>query len=130
MQTEQLFRSLAWAVFPLALLFSCAGEESAKRPVTPVSVVSAQPSSLEDPVTFSGGIIACTQVNVAFKSGGYVESVLQVTAAGGGRRNVQEGDRVEKGAVLARVPRRSPSSWPSRRSTSGTTVEIIARGRI
>ena len=101
MQTKPTF--LVWVVFPLALVLSCAGEEPAKRPVTPVTVVAVNPSSPENSVAFSAGIISCTQVDVAFKSGGYVESVLQVKDIRGGLRNVQEGDRVRKGAELAQV---------------------------
>jgi multidrug efflux system membrane fusion protein len=44
-----------------------------------------------------------TQVNVSFKVGGYIESILQVRGVGGQPRDVQEGDRVARDAVLAVV---------------------------
>ncbi len=52
---------------------------------------------------YSANIIADTQVDVAFKVNGYVQSILQVKGADGKARNVQAGDRVNQGAVLAVV---------------------------
>jgi len=43
------------------------------------------------------------QVDVAFKVAGYIESILQVRGADGRQRNVQDGDFVRRGTVLARV---------------------------
>jgi RND family efflux transporter MFP subunit len=52
---------------------------------------------------YSANIVADTQVDVAFKVNGYVQSILQVKGADGKLRNVQAGDRVTTGAVLAVV---------------------------
>ena len=52
---------------------------------------------------YSANTIANTQVDVAFKVNGYVQSILQVKGADGKPRNVQAGDRVTAGAVLAVV---------------------------
>jgi multidrug efflux system membrane fusion protein len=46
---------------------------------------------------------AQTQVELAFKVGGYVRAVAEATDAGGKRRLLQAGDRVRRGAVLASV---------------------------
>ena len=43
------------------------------------------------------------QVDLAFKVGGYIQEILQVQGVDGQKRNAQEGDRVVKGTVLARV---------------------------
>src|SRR5262249_59955729 len=47
---------------------------------------------------YTANIERDTEVELAFKVGGYIEALLQV-----GGRTVQEGDRVEKGATLARI---------------------------
>jgi RND family efflux transporter MFP subunit len=52
---------------------------------------------------YSANIIADTQVDVAFKVNGYVQSLLQVKGADGKPRNLQAGDAVTAGAVLAVV---------------------------
>ena len=52
---------------------------------------------------YSAGIVPNSQVDLAFKAGGYVESILQVRGADGRMRNIQEGDWVARATVLARV---------------------------
>ena len=94
---------LLWMLILSTCLISCSGKDEKRRPLTPVAVVKVKQSYSKGAVAFSAGIVPCTQVNVAFKSGGYVEAVLQVTLPDGQPRNVQEGDMVKKGTVLARV---------------------------
>jgi len=43
------------------------------------------------------------RVDLAFKRGGYIAELLQVRGADGVLRTVQDGDRVEKGQILARI---------------------------
>jgi multidrug efflux system membrane fusion protein len=52
---------------------------------------------------YSASIVPYSQVDLAFQSSGYVDHLLQVKSAGGGMRNVDEGDHVLKGTVLAVV---------------------------
>ena len=52
---------------------------------------------------FSANIQPYTRVDLAFKSGGYLTEILQVQGVDGRMRNVQEGDYVKRGAVLAQV---------------------------
>jgi RND family efflux transporter MFP subunit len=54
-------------------------------------------------VHYSASINPSTSVNVNFKVRGYIEEILQVQGPDGARRNVQEGDFVKRGAVLARM---------------------------
>src|SRR6266850_2434637 len=44
-----------------------------------------------------------TQVELAFKVDGYVETLQKVRGVGGQLRDIQEGDAIVAGAVLARV---------------------------
>ena len=82
---------------------SCKHGSAPQRPVAPVSVVETDFTAGADGADFSAGIVSCTQVDAAFKSGGYVVSLLQVLEAGGVTRNVQAGDAVKQGDALAQV---------------------------
>jgi RND family efflux transporter MFP subunit len=52
---------------------------------------------------YSATIIPRTEVELAFKVGGYVVALQQVRGVDGKMRDLQEGDRISIGAVLARV---------------------------
>ncbi len=52
---------------------------------------------------YSANIVANAQVDLAFKSGGYVESIRQIRGADGHMRKVDIGDWVTRGTVLAVV---------------------------
>ena len=52
---------------------------------------------------YSASIVPYSQVDLAFQSSGYVDHVRQVKSAGGGMRNIDQGDWVTKGTVLAVV---------------------------
>ena len=52
---------------------------------------------------YSAIITPQTQVEMAFKVGGYIEQILQVRGLDGRMRDLQEGDSVARGTVLARV---------------------------
>jgi multidrug resistance efflux pump len=43
------------------------------------------------------------QVDLVFKVGGYIQEILQMPGVDGQKRHVQEGDRVTRGTILARV---------------------------
>jgi multidrug efflux system membrane fusion protein len=75
----------------------------AATPLTPVSVSAVGTRDVAKRTPYSAGIVPYSQVDLAFKSGGYVDSIFQVRGADGRMRNIQEGDRVARGTVLARV---------------------------
>jgi multidrug efflux system membrane fusion protein len=52
---------------------------------------------------YSANIVPNAQVDLAFKSGGYVDTIRQVRGAGGKMRSVDIGDWVTAGTVLATV---------------------------
>jgi RND family efflux transporter MFP subunit len=52
---------------------------------------------------YSASIVPYAQVDLAFQSGGYVESIRQVKSPSGGMRSIDQGDWVPKGTVLAVV---------------------------
>jgi multidrug efflux system membrane fusion protein len=75
----------------------------AAAPLTPVRVSAIETHSAGNRTPYSVGIVPYSQVDLAFKSGGYVESILHIRGADGRMRNIQEGDWVARGTVLARV---------------------------
>ena len=76
--------------------------EKAASPL-PVTVQTVHTGSGAAGNSYSGSVVADTQVDVAFKVNGYVETILQVKGADGQTRNVQAGDRVNSGVVLASI---------------------------
>src|SRR6267142_7230216 len=75
----------------------------AAAPLTPVDVSAIGTHTRRNRTPYSASIAPYSQVDLAFKSGGYVESILQVPGVDGRMRNIQEGDWVGRGTVLARV---------------------------
>ncbi len=75
-----------------------------EKPVVPVKVAAVELSAAGGgEQRYSATIIPRTQVELAFKVGGYVDAIQQVRGVDGKLRNLQEGDRITAGAVLARV---------------------------
>lgn len=98
--------SLLMVVCLLAVVFltaGCSGEQSSKKTPTPVRVQVVEERSGMEGFRYSASILPYAQVNLAFKVGGYVQEILQVKGADGKMRNIQEGDTVPKGTVLAKV---------------------------
>ncbi|MGA9996755.1 MAG: efflux RND transporter periplasmic adaptor subunit [Pyrinomonadaceae bacterium] len=76
--------------------------QAEKQPV-PVKVAAVELNSASGGTRYSATIIPRTQVELAFKVGGYVDALQQVRGVDGKLRDIQEGDRISTGAVLARV---------------------------
>jgi RND family efflux transporter MFP subunit len=94
---------LAIAVTAVALApAACRRQEPTVKPLTPVRVHVVREVSGSTTVRYSANIKPASQVEPAFRLGGYVEAVLEVRGPSGARP-VQEGDTVVRGAVLARL---------------------------
>lgn len=74
-----------------------------EKPPAPVKVAAVELNAAGGDARYSATIIPRTQVELAFKVGGYVDALQQVPGADGRTRDLQEGDRITVGAVLARV---------------------------
>ncbi|MCG6875483.1 MAG: efflux RND transporter periplasmic adaptor subunit [Betaproteobacteria bacterium] len=86
-----------------ALAGACRDTASPPPALTPVRVQAAASAQGASALRYAATLQPVTQVNVSFKVGGYIESILQVRGVGGQPRDVQEGDRVARDAVLAVV---------------------------
>ena len=82
---------------------SCSREETSQNPPTPVGVATVQMYESGNEIRYSANIAPYSQVDLAFKSGGYVQSIRQVKGVDGRTRDLQQGDRVSTGMVLAQV---------------------------
>jgi RND family efflux transporter MFP subunit len=98
-----MMRNLLCTLAPSLLILSgCAGEPHYEKPLTPVTLYTVEQYPGESRPIYSGTVAPKTAVDVSFKFGGYVDHVLSKD----GRTPIQEGDFVEKGAVLASLRKR------------------------
>jgi len=95
-----LTTSLLLTAMTLSLV-SCQSAPPEKLP-TAVNVQVVAPYSPDGQSHYSAVVKPKTEVDLAFKTNGYVESILQLGDRAG-RHTLQEGDFVRKGTVLARV---------------------------
>jgi RND family efflux transporter MFP subunit len=93
----------AFLMMCAAGLTACNDAKSAPKELLPVRVAEVQILQTGNAVRYSANIVPYAQVNLAFKSSGYVESIRQVKGADGKMRNVDAGDWVPKGTLLALV---------------------------
>ena len=81
----------------------CKQQDAAETLPLPVHTAMVQTIAVGNGAKYSASIVPYAQVDLAFKSGGYVESIRQVKNPSGGMRNIDQGDWVAKGTVLAVV---------------------------
>jgi multidrug efflux system membrane fusion protein len=97
-----MIRSLRLAWASSALLTACAEKEPPPVPPLPVTVTSVGSTDGRPGETrYSGSINPDASVDVAFKVSGLVDAITQVRGADGRMRNLQDGDAVRRGDVLA-----------------------------
>jgi RND family efflux transporter MFP subunit len=97
------FQTLALAGLCAISQIGCSHANSEPRPLTPVRTAAVQTISTGSENRYSANIVPNAQVDLAFKSGGYVESIRQVRGVDGRIRHVDIGDWVSRGTVLAVV---------------------------
>ena len=86
----------------MPLLTGCQSKK-AEKPAVPVKVAAVEMNSAGGGSRYSATIIPRTEVELSFKVGGYVDALQKVRGVDGKMRDVQEGDVISAGAVLARV---------------------------
>jgi RND family efflux transporter MFP subunit len=102
----RLFEAIAPVALGAALAIpaaACHQKPQAAKQAVPVRVEAAQQAGAAAGVRYSANVQPREQVSLAFKSPGYVREILKVPGADGRPRNVQQGDAVKRGTVLARV---------------------------
>lgn len=86
----------------LLVLSACREKQAYTKPLTSVKLQKVDLYSADKGDQYSGNVEPLLRVDVAFRLGGYVEEIL-MTDTKGGRRPVQEGDSVAKGATLVKL---------------------------
>lgn len=97
-------RTLILPAVVLCICVSGCGHQSPpqKQPL-PVRTAVVRNVTVGNALRYSASIVPYSQVDLAFQSSGYVAGVRQVSSASGGTRNIDQGDWVKKGTVLAVV---------------------------
>ena len=95
-------RAYCVSIVTLVGLTAC-GSKPVDPPPLPVTVQVVSGGGGAGGVRYSASIRPDVQVDVAFKVSGYVEEIAQVRGADGRTRNLQDGDYVRRGALLARI---------------------------
>jgi RND family efflux transporter MFP subunit len=94
-------------VLLLAIVIAVTALKSKSKPLeklpVPVKVAAVELNTANSEARYSATIIPRTEVQLSFKVGGYVDALRPVRGVDGKMRDVQEGDRINVGAVLARV---------------------------
>jgi multidrug efflux system membrane fusion protein len=84
-------------------MLGCRSDAAIEHSPTPVRTAEAQLIDAATSNTYSANIQPYQQVDLSFKSNGYLASIKQVKDADGHIRNVDIGDYVTQGTVLATV---------------------------
>ena len=97
-------RFALWAAILLLLgAIGCRSDAAIEHSPTPVRTAEVQLINAGTSNTYSANIQPYQQVDLSFKSNGYLASIKQVKDADGHIRNVDIGDYVTQGTVLATV---------------------------
>jgi RND family efflux transporter MFP subunit len=94
---------LSFTLLTMVGASGCKQAASDQHPLTPVRTSEVQLRDAGTANTYSANIQPYAQVDLSFKSSGYIVSIQQVRGADGHIRNVDIGDRAKKGTVLATV---------------------------
>ncbi len=97
-----MIRRFALASIAAAAIAGCRPAVTPPPVVTPVKVEVVGAAGVEGAPRYSAAMLPASRVDLAFKVPGYVADITPVAGAGG-RRPLQEGDRVKRGEVLARL---------------------------
>ena len=94
---------LIGALVSLAILTGCRRDAAIEHSPTPVRTAEVRLMDAGTSNTYSANIQPYQQVDLSFKSNGYLASIKQVKDADGHMRNLDIGDYVTQGTVLATV---------------------------
>lgn len=88
----------------LLLTSACNREQEAqKKQAIPVRIQAIQVHDGNKGVRYSASVTPVTQVNLAFKANGYIDSIYQTRSPEGQMRDITRGEKVNKGMILAHI---------------------------
>jgi multidrug efflux pump subunit AcrA (membrane-fusion protein) len=98
-------RREAFIIAAVLSVASCSKEKKIEPVIQVVRAGFVEEIQPDVPEHYSASIEPFDKVDLAFKSGGIIQGILQVRGADGRIRNVQAGDKVPRNAELAQVRR-------------------------
>jgi RND family efflux transporter MFP subunit len=100
---RRLLGTISGLVAALLSPVGCRHETKAEKAPVPVRTELVAAAGSAAGVRYSANVQPNEQVSLAFKSSGYVREIRKVKSSDGRSRNLQAGDTVSRGTVLARV---------------------------
>jgi len=95
-------RKLGCLLLSVIFAAGCSGKGGEKKAPLPVTAAAVSSGESASSLAYTANIKPATQVDLAFRIGGYVDSVLMM-GSGASARKIQEGDFVRAGTVLVRL---------------------------
>ncbi|HET6371963.1 MAG TPA: efflux RND transporter periplasmic adaptor subunit [Candidatus Polarisedimenticolia bacterium] len=86
-----------------AAAISCSGDAPKQAPAKAVRIEPVAPYAAPGGSRYSANVEPRERVVAAFRVGGYVDSIARRRGADGRQRNLQKGDTVARGEILARL---------------------------
>jgi multidrug efflux system membrane fusion protein len=109
------------------LIIACGHHQQEAKIPTPVKVKTAEMFSASNDIRYSANIQPRNQVTLSFKVGGYIEKLHQVKDYDGLLRDVQQGDHVKRGTVLAFLQKRDYQAKAQQAKAALTEAQAGAR---
>lgn len=100
---QRRFKTITISIALLMVVLTACQSKQVEKKAIPVKVAAVELYSAGSETHYSATIIPRTQVELAFKVGGYIDTIQQVQSVDGKMRDIQEGDPITVGEVLARV---------------------------
>jgi RND family efflux transporter MFP subunit len=126
---KRITMTMAWpGLFGVFLLQGCSepAQASVPRPI-PVEIHRAEDGAGAGTSRFSGSLEPKSRVDLAFRVGGYVAELAEITTESG-KRPLDKGDFVRKGTVLARI--RSADYAEKARTAGAQVSEARAQSKL
>ena len=117
------------AIFLLVLVMAgCASNKPLNQPPQGVQAqaIAKQAGLTGDALRFSAVVMPDAQVPLSFRIPGYVASLEQVRGEDGRMRDIAEGDRVSRGAVLVRIRSAEYEDKVRQASSQAAAAEAVA----
>jgi RND family efflux transporter MFP subunit len=119
----------AIAIFSLMFVMAgCGGNKPIQQPPQGVhaEAIQAQASASSDGLRFSAVVAPDSEVPLSFRIPGYVVALKQVRGEDGRMRDIAEGDRVTRGAVLVRIRSSEYEDKVRQASSETAAAEAVA----
>ena len=100
---QTAFKTLAVSSMLVVMVLGACKSKQTDKPPAPVKIAAVELQATSSETRYSATIIPRTQVELAFKVSGYVDALRRIRGVDGKMRDIQEGDRISAGTVLAQV---------------------------